>query len=239
MLRSSLIAAVLLAAPLAAQQPGLPLPPPQIVVSAQGESRATPDRATIFIGVQTRAATASQASTENARKQRAVLDTLRALGIPNERISTVEYNVYPEQRYDPQRGDTEPQIIGYNVVNTVRVEVHQITQLGRILDAALAKGANGINSLQFFSSNADSSRRLAMAAAVTRARADAEVLARSAGGRLGELLELSASGYESPRPHPMMARAASVEMAQTAISPGEQVVSVGVMARWRFVTDSK
>ncbi len=238
MLRSCL-ALLVVASPLVAQQPTVPPAPPQIVISAQGEARSVPDRATIFIGVQTRAQTASQASTENARKQRAVLDTLRALGIPNERISTVEFNVYPEQRYDPQRGDTEPTIIGYNVVNTVRVEVQQIQQLGRILDAALAKGANGINSLQFYSSNADSARRTAMAAAVARARADAETLARAAGGQLGELLELSSGGFEPPRPYPAMARAMAAEAAQTAISPGEQVVSVAVMARWRFVSGAR
>ncbi|HJU88693.1 MAG TPA: SIMPL domain-containing protein [Gemmatimonadaceae bacterium] len=220
------------------QSPSTPLPP-QVVVTAQGETRITPDRAAIFIGVQTRSATAAQASAENARKQRAVLDTLRALGIPNERISTMEYNVYPEQRYEPQRGDSAPKITGYNVVNTVRVEVHRTQDLGRIIDAVLAKGANGINSLQFFAANTDDARRTALGNAVSRARADAEAIARAAGGQLGELMELNATPFEPPRPYPMaMARVAS-EAAQTPISPGEQTLSVTVMARWRFVAGAR
>lgn len=224
----------------AQQVPQSPMPaPPAIVVSAQGETRVTPDRAAIFIGVQTRSATAAQASAENARKQRAVLDTLRALGFPSERISTVEYNVFPEQRYEPQRGDSAPQIIGYNVVNTVRVEVHQIQQLGRIIDAALAKGANGINSLQFYASNSDEARRSALGNAVSRARGDAEAIARAAGGRLGELIELNATPYEPPRPYPMAMARVAAEAAQTPISPGEQTLSVTVMARWRFVAGAK
>lgn len=240
------LAAVAVVAPaqrlVAQQAPSSPFPPPppQIVVSAQGETRVTPDRATIFIGVQTRSATAAQASVENARKQQAVLDTLRALGVPSERIATVEYNVFPEQRFEPQRGDTAPRIIGYNVVNTVRVEVHQIQQLGRMIDAVLAKGANGINSLQFSSSNTDEARRTALTSAVSKARGDAEALARAAGGRLGELLELTSSMYnEPPRPYPLAMAREAADVASTPISPGEQTLNVAVMARWRFVAGAR
>jgi uncharacterized protein len=221
------------------QQPQFVLPP-QVAVTAQGEARFTPDRATISIGVQTRAATAAQASAENARKARAITDTLRAMGIPAERLSTVEYNVFPEQRYEPQRGDSVPRIIGYNVMNTVRVEVHQIQQLGRLIDAALAKGANGINSLQFTASSLDEIRRTALTSAVTRARADAEAIARAGGGQLGELLELSASPYEFPRPYQMAMRAEAADMAATTpISPGEQTATVTIVARWRFVQGAR
>ena len=52
-----------------------------------------------------------------------------------------------------------------------------------MLDAALANGANQINSLDFFASNADSARHEALGQAVVRARADAEASARAAGGR--------------------------------------------------------
>ena len=134
----------------------------EIVTSAAGESRVTPDRATIFIGVQTRAASAAQASADNARRQRAVLDTLRALGIPGEHLSTIDFSVTPEQNYNPQGGDRTPRITGYTVSNTVRVEVEKVDQIGKLIDAALAKGANGINSLQFSSSNADPARRTAL-----------------------------------------------------------------------------
>jgi hypothetical protein len=227
------------AAPALTQQHQMMPPPPQIVASARGEARVTPDRGTIYIGVQTRAKNAADASAENARKQRAVLDTLRALGVRSEHLSTVEYNVYPEQQYDPQRGDTAPRIIGYNVVNTVRVDVQRLEQLGRLIDAALAKGANGINQLQFQSSKADSVRRSALADAVAKARADAEAMASAAGGHLGELLEISQSGYDAP-PYPVpMARMAAAEASQTPISPGEQTVNAVIVARWRFVTGAQ
>lgn len=238
---------VIVVAPLGAQQvaspagPVSPVRPPSISTTAQGEARVTPDRATIYIGVQTRAATAAQASAENARKQRAVIDTLHAMGIPEAQISTTSFNVYPEQSFQPDKGDRAPRIVGYNVTNTVRVEVRKIDQLGRLLDAALAKGANSINSLDFSSSNEDEARRQALAQAVQRARADAEALAHGAGGRLGDLVELSSIPM-SGGPRPLVGNVmgmARAEVAPTPISAGEETITVSVVARWRFVGGEK
>ncbi|HKG97077.1 MAG TPA: SIMPL domain-containing protein, partial [Pyrinomonadaceae bacterium] len=90
--------------PLTAQQPAINStgePVPQIVTSARGEVRVVPDRATIQISVQTRANTAATAASENATKQKAVFDALRALGLESDQLSTINYNVYPEQKYEP------------------------------------------------------------------------------------------------------------------------------------------
>lgn len=224
----------------AAQQPAMHTmmrPTPEIITSAQGESRYTPDRAHIYIGVQTRAATAEKAGAENAKKQQAVIDAIRSMGIGKDQISTVGYNVYPEQEYHPERGDKEPKIVGYNVTNTVRVEIRDISKVGAVIDTALTKGANNINSLDFYASNEDSTRRQALAEAVERARGDAEALAKGAGGRLGELIELSsAPSYNPPRPVPVMMMAESKARADTPINPGEQTLTVTVTARWSFVS---
>ncbi|HEX6537218.1 MAG TPA: SIMPL domain-containing protein [Gemmatimonadaceae bacterium] len=213
---------------------------PEVVTSGQGEARVTPDRARIFIGVQTRAATAAEAAADNARKQSAVIDALKKKGIADAQISTVNYNVYPEQVYRPDQGDSTPRIVGYNVTNTVRVEVRKIDQIGSLLDAVLAQGANTINSLEFYASNEDEARRAALATAVQRARGDAEALARGAGGTLGELLELSSAPVSPPpMPYFSMAKGDRAAGAATPINPGEQTFTVTVMARWRFVGGGK
>ncbi len=141
----------------AAQAP--PTPMPQIVTSASGEARLSPDRANILIGVQTRAPTAAAAARENAARQQAIIAAITAAGIPKEQISTENYNVYAETRSD--RAGQNPVVIGYVVSNVVRVEVRRTDQVGPVIDAALAKGANQINSLEFFSSNTDAGRRQA------------------------------------------------------------------------------
>ena len=237
---SSLASSLTLAGTRAAAQvptPG-PVAPPGIAVSAVGEEQITPDRARLSIGVQTQAATAADASTRNARLQRAIFDTLRALGIAGEQLTTSGYNVFPEQVYDQPTRRTR--ITGYNVQNTVIVELRRIDQVGPVLDAVLSKGANLVSSLQFYSSEGEAARRRALAKAVERARADAEAMARAAGGQLGGLLELS-SVYEPVRPRPMdmAVRAMAGEAAQTPIAEGTQTVSATVTARWQFVAGSR
>ncbi len=223
-----------------AQQPVSPgermTPPPQIIVSGSGESRVTPDRAIINVGVFSRAATAAAAANENARKQRAIIDTLVALGVARDQISTMNYIVSPEMRPIPQTGRS--QVTGYTVSNTVRVDVRRLEQVGPAIDAALAKGANQINGLDFYVFNADEPRRRALTQAIERARADAEVMARAAGGSLGALLEMSTGFVAVPiRRQEMAMAAASRAMADVAtpIEPGEDVVRATVTTRWQFL----
>lgn len=233
MKRILLSAVCLVATPLYAQQGVIPAPIPQIVASSRGEVKVTPDRASIQISVQTRAVTAAAAADDNAQKQRAVVEALRGLGIDAKDISTTGYNVYPEQRYEQNK---EPVIVGYNVTNTVVVELKSIAMVGRVIDVALSKGANMINSLQFYSSNTDNARREAIAIAVRQARADAEAAAQAAGGSITSLLEVTVGGYYPPPPRPieLRAMAASAKVADTPISAGDQTVAVDVTTRWLF-----
>jgi uncharacterized protein len=232
------VASLGLSLPAATQQPsvGPASMPPQIAVSGVGETRVTPDRAIINIGVFSRATTAATAARENARKQQGIIDTLRALGIPREQISTTQFNVQPEMRHIPQSGRNE--ITGYSVNNTVRVEVRQLGQVAAAIDAALGKGANQINSLDFVVFNADEPRRRALAQAIERARLDAEAMARAAGGSLGTLLELSTAYAPVPvmRRDIMMATAGRAQAdVATPIEPGEEMIRAVVTARWQFV----
>lgn len=235
----ALAIAMLISAPLSAQQGAsiAPIEPtPQIVVGSSGQVKVSPDRASIQISVQTRAATAAAAASENATKQAAVIAALRGLGLGADQISTSGYTIYPEQRYEANR---EPVITGYNVTNTVTVEIRKLDQVGPAIDAALAKGANMVTSLQFYASNTEDARRRAIELAVQKARLDAEAAARAGGGTLGGLLEVSIGAYMPPQPRPMImmrAAAAAPDQAQTPISPGEETVSVEVSTRWRFIS---
>lgn len=213
-------------------------PVSQINTSATGEARYVPDRATISMGVQTRAATAAKASAENAVKQRAVIDAIRAQGVAPEQISTVNYALNAEQEFNPQAGDKAPRVIGYVATNTVRVEVRKVAQVGALIDAAIAKGANDVSSLDFHSSKPDSLRRVAVVDAYRQAFADATVLAKAAGGQLGELIELSTSAFGGP-PQPYVQIRSLKADTSTPIESGELAFNVGITARWRFVTGVK
>lgn len=206
---------------------------PQITVASRGEIRVSPDRATVQVSVQTRAATAATAANENATKQAAVIQALRALGLAADQISTINYSVYPEQRYEPNK---EPVVTGYNVTNTITVDVRKLSEVGPVIDASLKNGANMITSLQFYASNTDEARRTAIASAVQKARLDADAAARAAGGSISGLLEINVGAYYPPPPRPiaMLRTAATADQAQTPINPGDQTLSVDVTTKWKF-----
>jgi uncharacterized protein YggE len=232
-------AALISAAPLRAQESvgAVPRDPvPVISTSASGDAKYTPDRARIDIAVQTRATTAAAAASDNAKRQNAVISALRSAGLSNEQISTIGYNVNPEYKYAP---NSTPTLVGYTVTNTVVAEVRDVSQLGKILDSALGAGANTVSSLQFYASNTDAARQQAIGAAVQKARADAEVAARAAGGTLGPLMSMDVFGgaQAPPPPRPMYRAMASAEVAAapTPVTPGEQTITAGVSMRWRFV----
>lgn len=206
----------------------------EIVTAATGEAQLVPDRATVYVGVQSRATTAAAAARDNAQRQRAIIDAIVAVGIPREQIGTENYSVAPDTRYDQTTQKTT--VVGYVVNNIVRVELHRVDQVAAVLDASLAKGANQINSLDFFASNSDSARHVALVQAIARSRADAEVMAQAAGGSLGPLIELSTSDA-GPRPVYRMAATANgiAVPGPTPIEPGQQRIQVSVSARWRFI----
>ncbi|HET6680338.1 MAG TPA: SIMPL domain-containing protein [Gemmatimonadaceae bacterium] len=205
----------------------------KIVVSGHGEATVTPDRASIVFAVETRAATADEASARNAELQQAVIQAIKGRGVAASDITTVGYQLHPEMSYE---GGKEPRVIGYVARNSVQVLVRQIGETGRVIDAAIRAGSNRVNSLSYESSKAAETRRLALAKAVESARADAEAIARAAGGTLGSLVEVVSSGGGQPSPMPrMLAMTAGRAEADTPIEVGEQTMSADVVVTWRFV----
>jgi len=211
-------------------------PPNSITVSARGEVQVSPDRARVQVGVETQARTSAAASQENNRKQAAVLRAIRALGIPEAQIQTLDFSVSPVQRWDNATKRTV--IDGYRVSNIVQVETERLELVGGIVDGALGGGANRVAALEFYIQNRSAAEDSALAKAVSRAKSQAEVAARAAGGSAVELLELTVGGSDGGSPYPMpmaMARMAADESTPTPITPGTRTISTTVTTRWRFV----
>ena len=228
--------ALFLLAPLVleAQSGGQAAAVPQITTAATAEVQLKPDRATLSFTVESRGATAARAGSETARRQRAVLDTIHALGVNADQMTTASLQISPEFAYDAK----PPRFIGYVARNTVRVEVREIEMIGSLIDGALAKEATGIGSLSFISSKSDEARRQALELAVTKAKGEAESMARAAGGTLGPLIELVAQqSYVRPVAIDMASSAAMSARAvdQTPVAPGQMTVSAAITGRWVFI----
>jgi uncharacterized protein YggE len=210
-----------------------PQPPPFIAASGVGDARIVPDRAMLTVAVESQAPTAAKAGTDNAARQTRVIDAVKAAGVAAAQIRTSGYNVFPEYAQGDGRA---PRITGYRAHNSVVIEVRDIAAVGKIIDAALAAGANNIGSMSLFASNSDGARKEALQKAVAKARTEAEAVASAAGGSLGSLLELSIEPYGMPQPL-MRQAVGNMAMADaTPIETGELTVNAMVRARWLFVS---
>ena len=209
---------------------------PQIVTSASAEVDLKPDRAALSFTVESRGGTAARAGAETARKQRAVLDTLRAMGISADQMTTTSIDISPEYVYPGQ--NQPPRVSGYVARNSVRIDVLKIDQTGSLIDAGLAKEATGVGSLDFSSSKEAEARRQALELAVGKAKAEAESMARAAGVNIGTLIELVA---QPQFVQPIYNRAFRSAMASpsadaTPVSPGQLKISATVSGRWSFTS---
>lgn len=154
-------------------------------VTGTGTVDLTPDVAYINIGVHTEMDTAADAVSANNNQTQQVISALTQAGVAGKDIRTSNFSIYPNAQYDPQ---TNQKIkTTYVVDNTVSVTVHQIGNLGDILDATVKAGANSINSIQFDVADKSEAIKQARDAAVKDARSQASELAAASGVSLGDL----------------------------------------------------
>ena len=195
-----------------------------IRVAGNATATAEPDRAQVDLGVLTQAQTAKEAAGENAKRLEAVLDAVRqALGAKAD-LKTISYSVNPI--YGEARPNRGPTVTGYSVDNVVRVTTGELAQVGKILDSAMAAGANDVRGLSFSLKDEQPVRAQALREAVSRARAEAEVIAASLGVKLGRVRAVEAAG-EPPIVRPMMMGAAMARAA-TPVEPGTLEVHASV-----------
>jgi uncharacterized protein len=198
-----------------------------ISVSGSGKAVLTPDIASISIGVHTENKSAAAAVSANNAQTQAVADTLKEFGIEDKDIQTTNFSIYPQQQYDNE-GKPTGEIL-YMVDNTVYVTVHDLDQIGDLLDAVVEAGANTIGGIQFDVEDKTAAMSAARKAAVTDAKAIAEEMAAAAGVSLGEVQTMSIYGGSSPRPvYDLSSGVKMEEAASVPISPGQLILTVEV-----------
>lgn len=209
---------------------------PALTVNGAGRVEVTPDRARISFAVETEAEAAREASEANATLMERVMAAVRETGIPDLRVETSGYTLTP--RYVPRRDDRPQEIAGYTARNHVQVISDDVEAVGRIIDAALAAGANRVAGLSFEIRDAEPHRLEALREAVRKARGEAEVMAESLGMRLGDPIEVQ-GGAEIPPIRPFQQARAEFAMmadaaATTPVEAGLQTVTANVSIRYRL-----
>ena len=202
--------------------------PATITIGGTGTAYVAPDTAEITVGVVTEEADAARTHAENAAQTARVHNAVRALGVADRDIQTVHYDF--SQRYDMRDG-SRSEVIGYTAQNSVIITVRSLNNVGKIIDAALANGANRIDSLNFTASDTSAAKNEALTDAVRGAKEKAQAVASALGVRLVRIANVYADTQaDMPRNENympmMMAKGASA--AATPIAPGELSVAATV-----------
>jgi len=232
----ALVPALALAFLLVASPTGLLAQETTMNVSGSAYVEVAPDRARISFAVETEHEGAREAGEANARLMDRVITALRGTGIPDLRIETSGYSLTP--RYAPRSGNEPQRIAGYTARNTVEVIVDDVDAVGRLVDTALAAGANRVAGMGFEIRDTEPHRQEALRRAVATARGEAEAMAEALGMRLGSPMTIQ-GGADFPQPRSMfradmgMAMAA-MEAVPTPVEAGLQRVSANVSIQYRL-----
>ncbi len=207
-------------------------------VSVHGTGAVTveADNATITMSVITRGENVAQASFENAEIMDKVQKAILNQGISNDNVTTENYSVYQETRYE--NGQTIP--VGYRVTNQVKVFVKDIDSVGGIIDAALTSGANQLSSLQYGITDTELAVKQARTVAVQQAQEAAQLIAGTSGAKLGKVLKIEESANQSNRRSVMYKATAfdgamyetmeDAAPAPTPIQAGKSIITVNIDA---------
>lgn len=207
---------------LSTQAPGTPTlvnEGPVIVTTGEGVVKAAPDRVWVTIAAESRAKSPREAQRANADAMKAVLDKLKALGLPADAIRTSGYDLQPQFDYVNGRQSLRE----YVARNTIEVRVDDVTRAGEVLDAAVGSGATSVSGVRFDLKDRSAAEREALKKAVADARGRADAAAAGANLRVDRVVKIEEQRVIVPEPRPMMMARQSM-VADTAgppITPGE------------------
>jgi hypothetical protein len=176
---------------------------PLLSLSAYGETHATPDMATISLGVTVQAPTAGAAMAQNADRMSKLIAALKRQGIDAKDIQTSNLNLQPQ--YDYHRGASgqtsgPPTLTGYQASNEVSVTVYDLTRAGAVVDAATSAGANQMSGISFGLRDPQRAEDAARLEAVKRIEAKAALYAQATGHKIKALRDLSEGGVAGSGP---------------------------------------
>ncbi|GLR48369.1 SIMPL domain-containing protein [Sphingomonas astaxanthinifaciens] len=156
---------------------------PLVKLSISETLRTPPDEASITVGTQARAPTATAAAQANKVKTEKLLATIRAAGLRERDIQTQGIQLSPEYNYinDPATGRGRQVFNGYVASNSILLKTRDIPKLTALLDTLTTAGADSVYGPNFSISDPLPLRAEARKRALERGQAEALEYARNQG----------------------------------------------------------
>lgn len=153
----------------------------RLEVRGVGAIEVRPDQAIVVFRLFALEPTAGEAQSVNAVNLRAVQDVLKALGIDQQAVRTRSITLREEWEYLRDQREFR----GYLAEHVLAVTVDDLTQVGEVLDRVIQASNATVQGVEFGLRDRREAEKLALREAYAHAAGRAQVLAESAGIRLG------------------------------------------------------
>jgi uncharacterized protein len=174
-----------------------------ITVSGEGKVVVKPDIAEISISVISEDKTVSKVIKSNTDKMNGVIEKMKTLGIDEKDMTTSGYNLNPIYNY-PE--NLPPVITGYSLNQTLALKIRNLDLVDDVISDATTAGANDVYGLTFKLDDDKEVMNQAREKAFAEAKAKADMMAKAAGVKLGDVYTFS-EGYNNYYPTPYYAKA--------------------------------
>ena len=202
-------------------------------VTGSGTVLVESDLAIVTVGVQETSKDVLEAQSTVNEKIAAIKQALLDAGVEESEINTDSINIYANYDYS----DNTEVIVGYTARNSLSVRTTDMDNVGSLIDAAFAAGANTLDNVQFTVQDDTQAREQALTMAVEDARRKADVLASAAGLQVASIERISEGGvsvYDSMRNYAADTVMAANESGSAGTLVQAALVSVDAMVSMEF-----
>ncbi len=184
-----------------------------------------PDMASLYLGVDAQATTATQAQSNASKAMAAVIAAVKKQGVADADVATQGINLNPT--YDPNINGTS-HVNGYQASQSLSVKVRDLDKLGPVIDAGVAAGATSVGGISFSLADPTAATDQARQMAVADAHKRAQSLATAAGVTLGAPISVTEESATQPPVYYAAGAAADKASAATPVQVGTTDVTVTV-----------
>ncbi len=206
---------------------------PGIHVTGEGVVKVAPDKVTIKSQIEHEGQSATSVKFQNDEVVNKVIKYLKSEGIAEKNINTNYINLNKRYNYNDKT-------YTYVANQAISITLEDIGKYESIMKGLLENGLNGINGIEFESSEIEKHKAEARRKAVLNAKEKAEALAKPLGQTVGKAYKISEGSSNNYQPvYGAMRIKGSADEAsnQETMAPGEMEISIDVNVSFQLLME--
>jgi uncharacterized protein YggE len=203
---------------------------PGIHVTGEGNVKVTPDKVTIKSQIEHEGSSAASVKEQNDEVVNNIIEFLKAEGIAEKNINTNYINLNKRNNY-------KDKTYTYVANQAISISLEDIGKYEMIMKGLLENGLNGINGVEFESSEIEKHKAEARRKAVLNAKSKAEALAAPLDQKVGKAYMISEGQNNNHQPvyRAMEMKASDSSGNKQTIAPGEMESNVQVNVAFQLL----